>query len=937
MVVGRLAAMGQGAAEGMSLAIAYSGSANGMLRSCHCPNAPWGGMAKRAWLTGRWREAAGPHALLTLDTGDLFPLEAEPARCALMLRLLSVMQVDAVALGDQELRGGLEIWTAINRDAGFWDASAGRSTFPWLSGGYRVVAGTGAPRLPAAPWRVFERNGLRVGIVSVVGREAWRFTPQLPGDLALIDPLYLISMFREATSNQVDLAIVLSHQGLDADRALAQRLDGIDLIIGGHSQSLISPPELVNGIAICQAGKNGENLGLLVLSRRQKDGDPRQCAPGSTMAATNGLHDAGAGNGKQSQDPFLPGVVETPRWRIAQQIVPLTTAVEDDPEAARLISAYDAAIEARNAARLAEPDPRTPPDKPRMTITMPSEDIVLRHGQRRAVAVRIANRGGAPLEVERVRSRSPWLEVRSFPRQIAPGAASNAVLEVVAGRIDRFFRCEFSIMANDPHRRVVRGSFPGRIGGPMPGILDVQALWTNLLQLSMDPGVTATRTAAVPSQSITVPMQKAVVAPTHTAAVPAHTAAAPAQAVMEVSRQELADEAPCPPASEAVLVEYFHSSGCRGCHEVEREILPAFAARFGDRITLRRYDVTQPTNYLRLARLQERLGVRSNEPVSIYIDGEIPVLGIEAIRANLERIVTERLTSGATPAPADTGLAQSPSSLQEGQEAGAESDGMITVSSVEPAVVPANKDMETLETRLKGFTVPAVMLAGLVDGVNPCAFATIVFFITLLGVSGVKSGRLLLVGAGYALAVFGTYLLMGFGAFRLLQSLSGWHVVAEALRWVMVALLVVLALLSFRDAWAFRRSGRPGDVALQLPDRLKRRMHEIMRTRLNPANLFMSALVIGCLVTLIEAVCTGQVYLPTLVLLSRHAGTRARAFPLLLLYNLCFVLPLVFVIIAAFCGTRNQRLLEWSRRNVVWGKVLMGLLFAGLAVVLLAF
>jgi cytochrome c biogenesis protein CcdA len=152
----------------------------------------------------------------------------------------------------------------------------------------------------------------------------------------------------------------------------------------------------------------------------------------------------------------------------------------------------------------------------------------------------------------------------------------------------------------------------------------------------------------------------------------------------------------------------------------------------------------------------------------------------------------------------------------------------------------------------------------------------------------------------------------------------------------MVVVLTVLAALSFRDAWAFKRRGRAADVTLQLPDRLKRRMHDIMRTRLRAGSLFLSALVIGVLVTLIEAVCTGQVYLPTLVLLSRYAETRARAFPLLLVYNLMFVVPLLVVIAAAFAGTRNQRLLEWSKRNVVWGKIAMGMLFIGLAAVLWA-
>ncbi len=939
------------------------------------------------------RQTAGTDTVLALDAGDLFPVDETPGRPALLLRLFDRMQYDAVAIGDQELVHGLDAWTAANRAAGMWDETAGHSTFPWLSGGYRMTDAPAGQQILAPPWKIVERAGMRIGIVSVVGEDAWRFARSRPEGMVLMDPERMIAIFQESQSQPLDLTIVLSHQGLDADRKLAARVHGVDLIVGGHSQSLISPPEIVNNVVICQAGKNGENLGILRLTARSVDGDADAMDATPTPSVEPSTHPE-----ETEGDPFRPTVVETAHWRIVQRIVPLTTAIEDDETVAHMIDAYYAERDSRTAERLAQPDPRAEAEHPQLVVGIPDEPVVLAAGERQTVRIRLENRGGAPLTIERVRSRSPWLELLEAPAMIEPGTDAEARFEVIGETIDRWFRCEFSVLSDDPLRRVAQGAFSGRIEGPMPGIIDIDALWTHLVALSgTNPAQADDVDSDHPGKEIKQP-QSRTVAPTPSPAPPAQTADDPVPAEQEppeptekAPNQDLGDAAPetatasfpdaendvnqaretaaAPAAADGstpempnqrilptttdsvepdpvpvmgrnhsddldgepavepeprrVKVEYFHVPGCLDCRDVERYVLPDFTNRFAGMIEFRAYDVRVPAHYLRLARLQERLQVRSNEPVAFYVDETVPILGLTAIRNDLTRVVAARL--------AEKTAAKDPQTVEKApSDAPAGSDAVMDAEELTSDTAPG-----LLSERLRTFTIPTVIVAGLIDGVNPCAFAAIVFFISLLSVSGVKAGRLLLVGAAYTLAVFTTYLLMGFGAFQVLQALQDYQWPALVLRWGMLALLLALAVFSFRDAWKYKRSGRSSDVKLQLPEGLKRRMHTIMRRRLNPANLFVSALVIGVLVTLIEAVCTGQVYLPTLVLLSRYADTRLHAFSLLLLYNLMFVVPLIVVIAAAFAGTRNQRLIEWSKRNVVWGKIAMGTLFVALAGVLL--
>ncbi len=71
-------------------------------------------------------------------------------------------------------------------------------------------------------------------------------------------------------AEESDIFVVLSHLGNDKDEALAQAMGDLDLIIGGHSHTVIKDPYQVNGVLITQAGADGEYLGKIVITL--KDG-----------------------------------------------------------------------------------------------------------------------------------------------------------------------------------------------------------------------------------------------------------------------------------------------------------------------------------------------------------------------------------------------------------------------------------------------------------------------------------------------------------------------------------------------------------------------------------------------------------------------------------------------------------------------------------------
>lgn len=351
--------------------------------------------------------------------------------------------------------------------------------------------------------------------------------------------------------------------------------------------------------------------------------------------------------------------------------------------------------------------------------------------------------------------------------------------------------------------------------------------------------------------------------------------------------------------AEPVLIDFFYEPGCHDCERIEQELLPEIGKRFPDACEIRAHDIGIETNFLYLLQLEDALGYSG------------------ADRAYL--IVNRRHVFGASPPPEELFRLISDLLKQDGSD--------------NPVLDDAGAALPALVTeRFSGFTLSAVLGAGLIDGLNPCAISTLVFFMSLLAVFKVRNRQLILLGASFCLASFLTYLALGFGLFRVLHLFSGFTAIRSVLERGMAAVLLVLAGLSFRDAIRFRKTGRAGDVTLQLSTGMKKRIHAVMRRGLGSTHLLLGGLLIGTVVTAIESVCTGQVYVPTLVLiLKERAFSEHRAWLLLLLYNVLFILPLVTVFIAVYFGLRTETLLAWSRRNIVRSKVLLGLFFVLMA------
>ena len=219
--------------------------------------------------------------------------------------------------------------------------------------------------------------------------------------------------------------------------------------------------------------------------------------------------------------------------------------------------------------------------------------------------------------------------------------------------------------------------------------------------------------------------------------------------------------------------------------------------------------------------------------------------------------------------------------------------------------------------------------AGLLDGINPCAFATIIFFLSYMNLVGRGRKEMLIAGGAFALAVFVTYLLLGLGTLSFMNYIKRFSGVTTCVYLIAAMLTFGLAGLSLYDA-VKAKQGKTKDILLQLPRALKQRIHKVIREQTRTSGIITGAIVIGFVISALELVCTGQVYLPTLTFVSGIDEIRSIAIAYLLLYNLMFIVPLLVVFGCVFWGTTSAQLGGVLQRHLVTVKVAISVLLFGL-------
>jgi 5'-nucleotidase/UDP-sugar diphosphatase len=298
--------------------------------------------------------------ILVLDSGDLFfkrytnpipenELKGLAEKARLIIESLNLMGYDAVGIGDDDLTLGKEFLLEISKKA----------HFPFLSSN---LFNDDSGKTLFQSSLIKEIRGLRIGIFSLLSPDffANRSDPRRKG-LNIRSPIETAQAMVKELKPKTDLIILLSHLGYVKDIELAQTVQGINIIVSGHTGiNLIYPVVIKNTIILQTAsrGMYGARLDLLFYNN-----EPIIYNSATKTSLENNLNNIN----HQLISKETPEV-EKAQWRKAKEeaertlhqlqnkneftntIIPLQERMKEDPDIKKLVEAYKTQYPARRAS-----------------------------------------------------------------------------------------------------------------------------------------------------------------------------------------------------------------------------------------------------------------------------------------------------------------------------------------------------------------------------------------------------------------------------------------------------------------------------------------------------------------------------------------------------------------------------------------------------------
>jgi hypothetical protein len=357
-------------------------------------------------------------------------------------------------------------------------------------------------------------------------------------------------------------------------------------------------------------------------------------------------------------------------------------------------------------------------------------------------------------------------------------------------------------------------------------------------------------------------------------------------------------------ASEKIEFHFFGSGTCGECLQIKEGMLKPLLSKYPDDLDIHFYDTDKDSVLSILIKMENKYKTKSDAAQMLFMPDTF-LAGFEAIMHDGRSMIIDRIKN---------------------------KDKYITRIAVNSDTTVLNQFLK--DKALDWAFFAGTLVAGLADGINPCAIATMIFMISFLATRKKGKKEIFVIGSAYTATVFITYFAMGLGLKSVLEQLKHFYIISQTIRWGAFSLALVVAVFSFRDAIVFRKTHDTENIKLQLPKVIKLRIHKIISGNLSRSSLLIGSIITGFLVTLLEAICTGQMYVPYIVAMTQRESLRLAGYLYLAFYNFLFVLPLIIVMFLAFYGLKWNELAKKTQKNMVVLKVVLGVVMTALAVYL---
>ncbi len=218
-------------------------------------------------------------------------------------------------------------------------------------------------------------------------------------------------------------------------------------------------------------------------------------------------------------------------------------------------------------------------------------------------------------------------------------------------------------------------------------------------------------------------------------------------------------------------------------------------------------------------------------------------------------------------------------------------------------------------------SLPLVTVAGLADGVNPCAIGMLLLLLGYLVVFARKPQDVVKIGGVYIATVFLTYLMIGLVFY---QTVSWFHASSMfgLISKVIGAMLLVGGLIQIKDFWLPNVGPH-----LKIPSASKNVLMKYVEQGSIPATA-----VLAVLVTALETPCSLPLYVGTATVLSQSGMAPLLVAGYFIYYNFLFVLPLIVLLLMVWKGKKIIELNEWKHKAERWMQLVLGVLMVLLGI-----
>lgn len=206
-----------------------------------------------------------PYTIFT-NAGDDYEkgsIAEEVSRGLVTREIVQAMHYDVRTIGNHDFAWGIDELLAFSRDP-FSIVLASNTKMTGAHSGDKDAKQPGW-----TDYAVLQVGQVKIGFFGLVSKPwnekdeqyAGGFYPEMPGLRSDFDYAKITRDIIAKHRGEVDLLVLVSHLGIEEDTRLAKETQGVDLILGGHSHTLMSTPIQVGGTTIVHVGAWAKNIG----------------------------------------------------------------------------------------------------------------------------------------------------------------------------------------------------------------------------------------------------------------------------------------------------------------------------------------------------------------------------------------------------------------------------------------------------------------------------------------------------------------------------------------------------------------------------------------------------------------------------------------------------------------------------------------------------